>query len=179
MLPSRYKRLLANPLAIMILVAVISIPPIIHIYGIDREECSRSGDIVVFYDPRVRGSGFLIENLAALLQPENTSIDTYTLTWRNLARHVGCYDTIVIIGHTTSSGLIVSSDGSVIPPRGIFELGARESKWVVVSCNNPSGLLVSVLRDRGKLLYYSGPVTVIDYSVLEGVYRAVTASSSS
>ncbi len=161
--------------ALVIALSILSMAYASSVHG----GCSDGGGIAIFYDPRVSGSSFLIENLAALLQPENTSIDTYTLTWRNLARHVGCYDTVVIIGHTTSTGLIVSSNGGVIPPRGIFELGVRGSKWVVVSCNNPSGLLVSVLRDRGKLLYYSGPVTVIDYNVLEGIYRALTASSSS
>lgn len=149
-------------------------------YPSGQAECTARYDVVVIADFRVEGVREFVSALESSLSTRGYTVYVTDASLDMLSSRL-CGRVVVLVAHSTGDGRLMlhSGGGYVIIDSGVLLRRVDGDWWVLVSCVNPYGELAGLLRERGVLLYDSGPVSWPGGVVLEEVYSSVVSALSS
>jgi len=167
---------------LIIIVFIIILQRALYNGELTPANCSYQDIIIVadLSDPNIHKASTL---LAEAFSARGYNVKVVNLTTANM-HNMYCARLGIFIGHTTAAGDIVLADmsqdtsiivngvGHKIMDAGRFlNVFKYVDRWIVISCSNPGGSLLTLLKGDDKLLYNTGPISWIGSEVLRNVYE--------
>jgi galactitol-specific phosphotransferase system IIB component len=128
-------------------------------------------NIAIVLDPTIPESSLFANMLKNKLEGYGYTVQVSILSVSNLSYYARSSDIIIVIAHSTARGHLIIKN-KIVSAKLIYFLSGYRASWILISCNNPGGITQKILRERGKLLYYSPPISSLNYNVLENIISA-------